>query len=230
MRIVDIVNKIYFLTNTNATSFPAADMLIGINNAYERVVSLIMQTDGRWEWDDTNQTDLPIGTTTLTTNQQDYSMAVTHLAITRVQIKDTAGNWSQLQPLSQDDLRGLALDEFMKTSGVPVYYDKLGGSVFLYPKPNYTQAASLKIHYKRPPELYTSAEVATGTKVPGFNSLYHDIIPLWVSYDYGIAKGLPNVNQIMVEITRKEEALQSDYQMRDKDEVLTLRVRQTSSR
>lgn len=225
MTISDIINKVYFLTGTSSSSFPAADMLISVNNAYERVVSLIMQTDGRWEWDDTNQTDLPIATTTVTINQQDYSLAITHLEIYRVEMKYTDGLWRELTPLDMKDFDGVAQGEFMKTAGIPEYYDKLGSSVFLYPPPNFTQSASLKLFFKRPPALYTSAEVTTGTKAPGFNSLYHNLISLWATHDYFIAKGLSNrLPAIQLEIERQEQQLMSDYQTRNKDEQLQLKT------
>lgn len=224
MTISDLIAKVYFLTNTSSASYPAADMLININNAYERVVSLIMTSDGRWEWDDANQTDFPIATTSITTDQQDYAMAVTHLNIIRVEIKDSNGNWSQLTPFSQSDLKGTSLTDFMKTSGMPIYYDKLNASLLLYPKPNYTQTASLKVYFQRPPALYTSGEVTTGTKVPGFNSLYHNLISLHAAHDYAVSKGLSNVNQIAADIQRQEDALVSDYELRDRDQPLKLRV------
>ena len=237
MTISDIVNKTYFYTKTNATSFSAANMLILINDAYNRVASLIMQVDGRWIWDDTNNTDFPIGTTNLVTTvgaeQQDYSLAVTYIAINRVEVKDSAGNFQELQPIDQYDIKAMALSEFMKSAGMPQFYDKIGSSIFLYPKPlatAVTSTAGLKVFFQRPPALYTSAEVTTGTKTPGFNSLYHDIIPLWVSYDYALANGLPNANQLFAEIQRKEEALVSDYEMRSKDEGLKMRTAYHSSR
>ena len=204
-----------------------------MNNAYERVVTLIMESDGRWEWDDDNQTDLPLATTTLVDAQQDYGLAVTHLDIVRVEVKDSSGNYNQLTPISQSDLKGKALDEFMKTDGMPVYYDKLASSVFLYPAPaaaSVTTSEVLKIQFKRPPALYTSAEVTTGTKVPGFNSLYHGLIALWASYDYCVARGLQDKKRdLMFEITTLEDSLQSAYQDRSKDENLKLRlVRETT--
>ena len=224
MTITDLVNKAYFYTSTNSTSFSAANMLLAINNAYERVVSLIMQTDGRWEWDDSNQTDLPIATATLTASQSDYALAVTHLTVVRVEVKDAAGLWTQLTPINQSDFSGTALAEFLKTAGPPSYYDKLGSSIFLYPAPDYTQAASLKVTFQRPPALYTSAEVTTGTKIPGFNSLYHELIPLMVAHDYAISKGSKNVNQLAAEIQKLEEALMSDYSLRSRDEKLQLKT------
>jgi hypothetical protein len=231
MTISDIVSKTYFLTKTNSSSFTAADMLILINNAYERVASLIISVDGRWQWDDTNNTDLPIATTALVANQQDYSLASTHLEITGIELKDSTGNWIPLIPIDQNDIKyNLSTTDFLKDAGIPQYYDKLGMSLFLYPKPNYSQAASLKIRYQRAPALYTSGEVTTGTKQPGFNSLYHDLIPIWVSYEYAFANGMNTANKFLEEINRKEEALKSDYQLRSKDENLSIRPVIISSR
>lgn len=225
MTITNIVNKIYFLTNTNSSSFPAADMLLSVNNALERVISLILQSDARWQFDDTNNTDLPIGTTGLVTDQQDYSIAVTQLKISRVEVKDEDGNWHLLSPIDQADIYDQSLTDFLKTSGQPKYYDKIGNSIFLYPKPDYTQSASLKVYFQRGPALYTSAEVTTGTKEPGFNSLYHELIPLWVAHDFAIAKGKQNAPQLRQEISVREASLVEDYALRNKDEALTLRAR-----
>ncbi len=216
MIIQDIVNKIYFLTKTNSTSYVAADMLIAINNAYERVASLIIKSDGRWQWDDTNQTDLPNATTALVSGQQDYSLATSHLKITRVELKNSSGVWELLDPIDQDDKGNQALDTV--TTGTPYQYDKLGNSVFLYPIPNYSQAASLKLYFQRGPDLFTSAQVSTGTKSPGFNSLYHDLIPLWVSYEYAYANGQTTANNFLAEINRKEDALKKDYSARSRDD------------
>ena len=220
MTISDLVNKIYFLTTTNSSSFTNADMLIEINNAYERVASLIMEADGRWEWDDSNQTDLPVATTTLVDGQQDYSFATSHLAVDEVSVLDSDGNYQLLKPIDLKDI-DVAPSEYRETDGMPVEYDKRGDSIFLYPAPasgSVTLAKGLKIFYQRPPALYTSAEVTTGTKVPGFNSLYHDLIAFWVSYNFSLAKGLPNANQLFNEILRKENMLQLDYASRSKDE------------
>lgn len=231
MTISDIVQKTYFLTKTNSTSFTAADMLILINNAYERVASLIISVDGRWQWDDTNQTDLPISTTSLVSGQQDYSLATSHLDITSIELKDPTGNWIGLIPLDTTDIRNSpSATDFLKGGGTPRYYDKLGVSIILYPYPNYSQSASLKIRYQRSPALFTSAEVTTGTKQPGFVSLYHDIIPLWVSYEYAYANGLNTASGLLEEVNRKEEALKEAYALRAKDEPLRLKVAHNSSR
>lgn len=222
----DIRSKIYFYTKTNSTSFPDSDIVIGINNKQERVESIILQSDGRWQFDDTNNTDLPIGTTGLVTDQQDYSIPDTDIEITRIEVLNTSGNWNKLQPIDQSDIYNQSLTDFLATSGTPIYYDKIGNSVFLYPKPSYTQASSLKVYFKRGPVAITTASLTSATAKPGFNTMFHELIPLWVSYDYGMANGLTNVGLLMTEIQRLETSIQDAYALRDKDEHLSLRARQ----
>lgn len=205
-------------------------MLIAINNAYERVVSLVIKADGRWQWDDTNQTDLPISTTALVANQQDYSLATSHLEVTRVEMKDQGGIWRLLTPIDQNDIKGIALGEYQKTAGVPTQYDKLGNSIFLYPAPNFSQSASLKVYFTRGPASFTSGEVTTGTKQPGFTPLYHDLIPLWVAYNYALDNVQNTATGYLNEITRKETELLESYQKRSKDEQVFIRGVRRSSR
>jgi len=222
MTFSDICNKVYFLTSTNAASFPIAQITLEANNALDRISSLIMQSDARWQWDDSNNTDLPIATTALVSGQQDYTLAVAHLDILRVEIQGTNGGWSKLQPFDQSDLYSRSLTDFMKTPGAPKYYDKSGASVFLYPPSNYTQAASLKIWFQRGPIYFATTDTS---KTPGINVLYHDLIPLWVAYNFALANGKSNSAALQNEIKIKEDALQEDYALRSKDDHNTIKAR-----
>ncbi len=220
MTISDIVNKVYFLTKSDSSSYSAADMLIAINNAYERVGSLILGQDSRWVWDDSNQTDLPIATTNLVSAQQDYSIASTHLSIDRVEVKDAAGNWVLLTQIDQQLKKGdqaVTLAAYQSTNGTPNEYDIIGNSVFLYPTPSYSSTGGLKLYFTRGPSLFTSGEVSTGTKVPGFNSLFHDLIPLHVAFDYAVANSGQNTTSLFNIIQTKEQQLKDYYGLRNRD-------------
>lgn len=225
MTLNDIRSKINFLTSTNSTSFPDSLLVNEVNNALDRVTSLIMASDGRWQWDDENQTDLPIATTSLVSGQQDYTLAVSHLGIVRVEVQDNStptSAWHKLTPIDSADLYALAQTDYLSNNGMPTYYDKIGNSFFLYPAPNYSQNASLKIYFKRGPSYFTTGDT---TKTPGFNSLYHELIPLWVAYSYAIANGKQNATLLMNQIQLKEDALREDYSLRDKDDRPKLRTR-----
>lgn len=214
MTFTDIKNRTYFLTNTDSTQYPIADLVISANRAVERIVSLINRCDSKWQWDDLNQTDLPIGTTALVSGQKDYSLQTSHLTIDRVEVKDSAGNWHRVNPIDRTAIEGQSLTDYKKSNGLPEEYDLIGSSVFLYPSPNYSQASSLKIYFTRGPVAFDSDDT---TETPGFNSLFHDLIPLWIAYDYAIAKGKDNPEKLFKEIERKERELYDFYGLRDRD-------------
>lgn len=218
MTLNDIVNSVYFRTQTNASNFPAASMLIFINNAYERVASLIQRVDDRWQWDDSNETDLPIATTALVANQQDYSIPVSFLTIDRVEILTQINTWLLLVPIDPHDVKLRAMGQYLNVPGTPRQYDKIANSIFLYPTPNYGIAGGLKIYYTRAPIAFTSSDLSTGTAVPGFNSLFHDLIPLWVSYEYSVANKPQNAAGFMKAIQAKEQDLNDFYGSRSRDE------------
>jgi hypothetical protein len=218
MTIGDIQQKIYTLTKSSSSDFTNAEMLVAINNAYERVTSLILQSDGRWQFDDSNRSDFPIATANLVSAQNDYELAVAHLRIARVELKNSEGNWYQLQPMDPKDFEGESITELSEESGAPKYYDKLGASIVLYPTPNYSSTNGLKIYYQRGPELFSASDLTTGEAVPGFNSLYHSLLALWPSYEYASANVMRNAGALMQDINRLEDQLKKDYARRDKDE------------
>lgn len=217
MIFTDIKNRVYFLTGSTSASYPIADLTLSANNAVEHIVGLINKSDNRWQFEDTNQSDLPIATTTITSGQQDYSLDTVHHTIDRVEIKDSNGDWHLLKQIDQQRLKGdkaVALNEYKSVNGDPREYDILGSTIMLYPIPDYTLADALKIYFTRGPVPFTTADT---TESPGFNSLFHDLVPLWVAYDYAFARGKSNAGSILEEIARKERDLEMFYQTRNRD-------------
>lgn len=189
------------------------------NRALDSVVTAIFESDDRWEFDDTTYTDYPIATTDLNNSQKDYVLSVSHLKVTRVEVKDSNGNWSKLMPIDLVDIQ-VARDEFLSADGIPLYYDKLANSVFLYPAPNYDSAGGLRVYYQREPNYFLSTDT---TKQAGFASILHRLISLKASYDYVVANNLSDkITILRDEIAKKELELRKFYGRRNKDEVLVL--------
>jgi hypothetical protein len=196
-----------------------------INRALDKVTSLILECDGRWEFDDTNYTDLPIGTTTLVNNQQDYSLSVSHLRILRIEILGADGKYVKIDPIDFGDVDQQAMTEFMNGAGTTKYYDLLGGSVFLYPKPQtgyVTMAQGLKIYYQRVPSYFVTTDT---TKVPGFVTLFHRLISRWACWDYAIMRNLSNKNDLKDQVLLLESQLKDFYSARDDDDDVSFRVK-----
>lgn len=218
-----IVQEIDFLVNTDSVKFPIEDKTRIINRWYEREAGRILETDGRWQFDDTNFTTLPIATTNLVSGQQDYSFAVRFLRIDRMEIQDTNGNWRWLQPLDQNDVRRQSLTELGNQTGVPLNYDKLADSVFLYPRPNYNATSGLKAYFQRSADLFATTDT---TKEPGFASIFHKLLCLGPAVEYAKANGLNNAKISMYEkeIEIMENDLKEFYGKRSKDEQVSLQT------
>ena len=90
--------------------------------------------------------------------------------------------------------------------------------IVLYPAPataNVTLTAGLKVFYLRTADIFTSAQVTTGTKEPGFPSPWHDLLAYGSAYDVALANGLPNINQLRTEYERKLQEMLDFISRRD---------------
>lgn len=188
--INDIILESLDLCDANTTSYPATTMLRRINEAYERVVGWILAIDGTWQWDDTNYTDLPIGTQTLVEGQNNYSFNDKFLEIEEVLILDEAGKWHIIKPIDQSELEiNIPLEEYFADNGRPLYYDKVtDDTIKLYPAPDdgssVTLANGIKIKFRRTADIFTTAQVTAGTKIPGFISSAHYILSYMAAIPY----------------------------------------------
>lgn len=219
MTFTEILTESRRLVGDTTTKYSTADITVSANRALDRAVGLIRQSEGRWQWDDSNNTDLPIATTGLVADQQDYSLDATHYRIERIEVKDTSGNWTKVQPIDKADLFDTSITDFLSGGGTPTYYDKVGNSIFLYPTPSYTQSASLKVFYERGPSYFTTSDT---TKTPGINALFHRLIPLWCAYDYAFINQMEIKKDLEKEIFKIESELQEYYSQRDRDEKIKL--------
>lgn len=152
------------------------------NKASREIWHNIFMAYGGWQYDDSNQTDLPASTDTLTSGQTSYALPSGALTVRGIEVKDTGGIWNALEPITEEMIRERqAMGEFFKVSGVPLYYQMVGQTVRMYPASNWTQASSFKVFYDRGSVAFASTDT---TKTPGFVSEYHDIIPIMASLEY----------------------------------------------
>jgi hypothetical protein len=202
-----------------------------INEALSRYASLALMSDYNWEFDDRNQTDLPIGTTTLVAGQLDYSLSTEHAIVTAVEIKDTAGNWYALQEIDERNFNenDVSISQFAATaSGIPIGYRKVANSLMLSPASSYTQAASLRVHFKRAPSYYT---VADTTKLQGFTELHATYLSDYATWKYSLLHPKKDSARLRDEITIWEENKIPDfYSKRSAEHSKTLRAVVRSSR
>ena len=186
-----LVHAAWDFCDADINSYPLADVTRNMNLCLEELVGDILNADGRWEWDDTNQTNLPRGTGTLVEGQESYSFASEYLKIQMIEIlRDSSPDqYTKLKPISSLDLGGLSPQEYFgqesngdPKKGVPEYYDKLGDTIFLYPAPaaasGVTLAAGLRVWFQRTADLFTTSDT---TQEPGLPSPYHVLLPYYAA-------------------------------------------------
>lgn len=220
--ISDINAEARDLCDADTNSYTAASLLRRINGAYETVVGWILTADGTWQFDDSNYSDLPIGTQTLVASQSAYTFNDKFLEILEVQVKNAGGDWYILKPIDQKEFSDdIPLEEAFETSGLPIYYDKVSDdTIKLLPAPasgDVTLTSGLKIKFKRTADLFTSAEVTAGTKEPGFISTFHYILSYMAAIPYCMKYKKDRVALYEKRVDDMKKGLIEAYSQREKD-------------
>ncbi len=179
----DICSLADDLADSNSSSFPIKNKTRFANMGMREIWGWIWEAYNGWFYDDSNNTDLPEATATLTADQRQITLPIDSAHLAGVEYKDTSGTWHPVKPITLEQIkdRGYSETEFMKTSGNPTYYRPLANGFILYPPANFTQAASLKVYISR--DISTFAITDT-TKVPGFPSEFHEAVAVFIALHY----------------------------------------------
>jgi hypothetical protein len=214
-----ICQEVDSICGTTSTSYPLADKTRRANSALSDFVGVALGSDDRWQFDDTNYTDFPIGVTDLVDGQNDYAFDTTMLKVLKVELKNPDGDWIELKPIDRNDV-GTPLSEIFTEEGTPLYYDKFANSAILYPTPSYASSGGLKVYYQRDGSYFAATDT---TKFPGIPSIFHKYIALKVALPFLRDKGKENYVSVRNEVQVYEEVtIPEFYAKRNKDERPTL--------
>jgi hypothetical protein len=182
-----ICQDVWYLTGTDSTSLTTSTIARIANKVLRELALDAWRFSNSWKFDDSNQTTFALAEQTLVNGQNDYSLPSTAFDIQRVEIQDTAGNWYVVNPISFDELKNIAVDEFYKTNGKPIYYYIDGFSLRLKPAPDTTRVSKVRIYISRDISEFVSTDT---DKEPGIPVVLHPIIPFLVALEYATINGL----------------------------------------
>ncbi len=218
-----IVEDIDYHIGSDSNTYPLKDKARNVNAWLDRVVSLILQSDGKWEWQDLNESNLPIGTQNLVSGTQEYSINTTYLKIRAVAVKDPNGVFHYLDRIDEKSPTpgAIALTDSSNTSGTPIAYALVGKYIVLNRKPNYTQSNGIQI-YAQTDETYFASNDTTAT--PGFAKQFHRILSFGAALDYAIKHELSDkvISRLQDRIDKLEAGLMEYYSSRDQDRKISL--------
>lgn len=220
-----IVQQVRQMLRVDATQYPTYRIVNSVNNYLDTVTGYAIGADRRFQWDDTNHTKLPIGTTNLVANQSDYNFLLDEqfnsiLNLTRIDILDTNGNYRKLEPIDESQIPD-ALDEFERVNGQPIYYDKIADNIIrLYPKPLTSVTAGLQFYFQRTGSYFASTDTI---KSPGVAPLLHRGFVINAVNDALLSGiGSANPSLIQIEIQKEEAKMIRYFSNRNVDETFVM--------
>lgn len=205
-----IVEQARSFMRVDSNQWPIAKIVASVNNYLDLVTGYAIGADKRFQWDNTNQTKLPIGTTNLVANQANYSFLTDEqgnqiVTLTRIDIQDPNGVWRQLQLIDQVDITGFGLDSTLATPTLPMYYDKIADNIIrLYPAPAISVTAGLKFYFQRTSPYFTATSTSVTT---GFSALLDRGFVMAAALDGAITLGLQNLSLIEGEMTKESQKM-----------------------
>jgi len=214
-----IVEQTRAFLRVDATQWPTSRIVNSANNYFDTVTGYAIGNDRNFQFDDTNHSKLPIGTTNLVSGQSDYSFLTDEqgnaiLGLTRIDILDADGKYRELKLIDQTNI-AVALDAYKSTAGKPLEYDKIADNIIrLYPEPAVGVTAGLKFYFQRTGSYFVAADT---TKNPGVAPLLHRGFVIAAAYDGALTLGLENTGILSVEMQREEAKMKLYFAARNQD-------------
>lgn len=196
MTIADINSFVTFKTGQDTTSYSAANRLLSTNRWYHKAQSILLESDSTVDFHDTNSSTEPVITKNLTANQGYVQLSLTDniIKIKKALVTYDGTNWykaEQFDPGQSSDALITQAEINSKFSTTTPFYKVKGLFVYLYPVPTANVTGGLKLLCDIEIDEFTSGQVTTGTKVPGFDKAFHPYIALGMIFDWYDSK--PNL-------------------------------------
>lgn len=237
MNLGNINTKLTTESGADTNTYPNTERIIDINNAGLKLQSMILDSQDESDFDDVNHGDFPILTVPLTTNQSlKIPQSEYVVSIKKLVVSYNGVDFYEAKPIDSGEVDGViqvpssattamaSIDsKFSKTAP---RYDWKYGALFLYPRASSADVAAgavALVEWNREVYQFSSAELATGTLIPGIDSAFHPYLFLEPAFNWCSAKGktdrLPSLKARMDDI---EARLRKQYGKKQKDRRMSL--------
>lgn len=208
-----IVEQARDLMRVDSTQWATSKIANSCNNWLDKIAGYAIATDKRFSWDDTNQTKLPIGTTSITSSS-DYSFLLDEqgnkiITLLRIEYIDSSGKEFKLEELDETLVEeSIGLIE----SGQPTGYYKISDNIIRLNK--LPASGTLRFYFQRTPSYFSASDTS---KEPGVSPLLHRGFVIASAYDGAMAMGLPSFEAFNLELQREELKMIKYFEGRNND-------------
>lgn len=236
-----VANKARSLAHADTASWPSvgtpplSSLLTDINLWYEKIVTMILESQDDSDFDDQRSTTYPIKTTPLVAGQRDYSIPVSEqvLKIKRVDITYDGTNYYRATPFDNGVPAwgfGNPTNEDSNMLKQAPWYDVQYNSIFIYPlavAADVSAGAQIRIEWERDITVFTTGDYASdlsdSTVIPGIDAPWHMMIAYGAAYEFANNNNLPQLQNIKQDLADWEGRLRTAYGKKDLDTLLALR-------
>ena len=159
-----IVHEVFRICGANANTYTIRDIIARVNSALDRFCHLAFQVDGRWSFDDINESSAPIDTQNIVSGTNEYKFSdFTEKIINLIKLTVLDGDAVE-QSLTVESMDSLSqpFTELYDSSntGTPTHYLKYGDFIYLRPYPDYSEANGLRAYFNRPASKFDFNTIA----------------------------------------------------------------------
>jgi len=231
----DIAKKARSLSNTTITNYSDADLLIDINIWYQKVVTMILESQDEADFDDMRNTTYPIKNIALVAGQRDYPIPVTEkmLKLKRLDVTYDGVNFYKAEPIDSAEIDyGIGkLTSTTQESNLDALfpktrprYDIKYGSIFIYPRATASEVSAgalMNAEWSRQVTPFTTSDYTTvltdSTVVPGFDDPFHPILAYGPASERSINLTLPQLAILEKKTAEYEMRIKQAYSNKQQD-------------
>ncbi len=242
MNLGDVSTKARALTHSDTTSYTDANLLIDINIWYQKVASMIFESQDNSDWDDPRATTYPVQATPMIANVRDYTMPVGErmLKLKRVDVCYDGVNSFQAKSFDTGSFPfGI---HFTNSSSVDTEFDKnfikeapgydySYNAIWIAPMPvavDVSAGGYIRTEWERNVTPFVVADYTSvltdSTVIPGFDAPFHPILAYGAAFEFAVANNLPQLPLITQALGDWENRIRVAYSRKDLDMRLNLQA------
>ena len=210
-------------TDISSVATKLADWTSRVNLAFDSFWAIALPATGKWQLDDSNQSDYPVIKTNLVDGQRDYTFTTDGsgnliLDIYKVAVlpTSTATLYQTIYPIDvQSDEPDSDLLAENTTEGIPFQYEKMANGILLDPIPSYNATNGLKMYINREASFFTISDT---TKKPGVPGDLHEWFVVEPCLKYAGRKSLSNYGDLLRRREELKQQIIEVFSKRDKDD------------
>lgn len=197
-----------------------------VNNRYHEAVTIWLESQDEWDFDDDNRSDYPVATRSLVAGQRDYQLptAPDVLKLKRLDVTYDGSNYYKGVPVDSLEFQ-FAVGNDSDVDGhfdrSNPHYDVKANHIWLYPRANsddVSAGAQMRAEYYRTVEEFSHTDTS---KEPSLPKSFQTYLSIGAALDYAVSRSLQAKDDLSQLLTQKEQWMRNFAYDQNEDRQIT---------